>query len=268
HPNPSPRAGEGLSTQEPGLKSLLPLWEKGFRDEGKSFVSQSGHTLAKSLHIHVTGIMATNTLSIWATSSMQIRLVEVRDTGHITINDRHFALKAGATVDITASLREGTNIMTLVVNTDSIKDDPSRLLTGKYEWLGRFEIYVDGEPAGSYSKRGTYLIGGKENTIATIEVDVTRDVSKPTVMQLVNQLQKVQGMTDANKADFSKAHPHIVFRNGITIYTWKNYVGVDHVFIADQSGKCVYGGYVGWIHSKYLQSVLQTLQQELEEYIA
>ncbi|MEB3232360.1 MAG: hypothetical protein VKJ64_15225, partial [Leptolyngbyaceae bacterium] len=40
-PNPSPRAGEGLSTQEPGLKSLLPLWEKGFRDEGKSFVSQS-----------------------------------------------------------------------------------------------------------------------------------------------------------------------------------------------------------------------------------
>ncbi|MEB3233323.1 MAG: hypothetical protein VKJ64_20110, partial [Leptolyngbyaceae bacterium] len=38
---PSPRAGEGLSTQEPGLKSLLPFWEKGFREEGQSFVSQS-----------------------------------------------------------------------------------------------------------------------------------------------------------------------------------------------------------------------------------
>jgi hypothetical protein len=25
-----------------GLKSLLPLWEKGFRDEGKKFISQLG----------------------------------------------------------------------------------------------------------------------------------------------------------------------------------------------------------------------------------
>ncbi len=211
--------------------------------------------------------MATNMISVRDTSLVQIRLVEVRDTGHITVNDRHFALKAGTTVDITSSLCESTNMMTFVVNTDSIKDDPSRLLTGKYEWLGRFEIYIDGEIAGSYSKRGAYLIGGKENVIATIEVSVTRDVSKPTVIQLVNQFQRVQGITDANKADFPKSHPHILFKNGIAVHTWKNYVGVDHVFITDRSGKCVYGGYVGWIHSNYLQSALQTLHQELEEYI-
>ncbi|MEB3233072.1 MAG: hypothetical protein VKJ64_18855, partial [Leptolyngbyaceae bacterium] len=49
HPNPSPRAGEGLSTQEPGLKSLLPFWEKGFREEGQSFVSQSGDPSASPI---------------------------------------------------------------------------------------------------------------------------------------------------------------------------------------------------------------------------
>jgi hypothetical protein len=211
--------------------------------------------------------MVTNTISIRDTSLVQIRLVEVRDTGHITVNDRHFALKAGITVDITSSLCQGTNIITFVVNTDSIKDHPSRLLTGKYEWLGRFEIYVDGEIAGLYSKRGTYLIGGKENVIATIEINVTKDVSKPTVMQIVNQFQRVEGMTDADKADFPKSHPHIIFKNGVTIHIWRNYVGVDHVFITDHSGKCVYGGYVGWIHSKYLHKVLQTLHQELEEHI-
>jgi hypothetical protein len=207
--------------------------------------------------------MAANTISISDISSVQVRLVEVRDTGHINVNDRHFALKAGASIDITSSLCEGINIITLVVNTNSIKDDLSRLVSGKYEWLGRFEVYVDGAIAGSYSKQGIYIIGGKENIVASIEINVARDVSKPTVMQLINQLQKVQDITDANKTDLSKSHPHIVFKNGITIHTWKNYAGVDHVFITDRSGKCVYGGYVGWIHSQYLQIALQTLHNEL-----
>jgi hypothetical protein len=207
--------------------------------------------------------MATNTISVWDTSLVQVRLVEIRDTGHITVNNRHFALTAGSTIDVTASLCEGANIMTFVVNTGS-----SGLLPVQREWLGRFEIYVDGEIAGSYAKQGKYFMGEKENVIATLEVNVAKDASKPTVMQLVNQFQRVQGMTDADKADFPKSHPHIFFRNGITVHTWKNYIGVDHVFIADQSGKCVYGGYVGWIHSKHLQDALQTLNQELERYVA
>lgn len=212
--------------------------------------------------------MTTNTIAISDTSLVQVRLIEVRDSGHITVNDRHFAIKPGMTVDVTPSLCEGVNLITLVVNTESLKDDPSRLLSGKYQWLGSFEIYINGKMAGSYSKQGKYVIGGKENVIASIEINVARDTSKPTAMQLMNQLQRVQGMTDANKADFSKAHPHIVFKNGVAVYTWKNYAGVDHVFITDRSSKCVYGGYVGWIHSKYLQAGLQAVHSEFEEYIA
>lgn len=211
--------------------------------------------------------MTNKIISIWDTNLVQIRLLEVRDTGHVTVNDRHFSLEPGATIDITSSLCEGTNIVTFIVNTNSIRDDPSRILTGKYEWIGRFEIYIDGKIAGSYSKRGPYLIGGKENTIAAIEFNVTIDVSKPTVMQLVNQFQRVKGITDADRADFPKSHPHIIFKNGVTIHTWKNYVGVIHVFIADRSGKCIYGAYVGWVHSKHLRGVLQKIHLELKEYI-
>ncbi len=211
--------------------------------------------------------MPNNTISISDISLVQVRLIEVRDTGHINVNDRHFALKAGASIDITPSLCEGINIITLIVSTDSIKDDPLRLLSGKYEWLGRFEIYVDGAIAGSYSKRGSYIIGGKENIIASIEVNVAKNASKPTVMQLINQLQRVQGITDADKTDFSKSHPHILFKNGLAVHTWKNQLGVDHVFITDYSEKCVYGGYVGWMHSKYLEIALERLHNELREYI-
>ena len=137
-------------------------------------------------------------------------------------------------MDLTSSLCQGINIMTFVVNTDSIKDDPLRLLSGKNEWVGQFEIYVDGEIAGSYLKRGAYIVGGKENIVASLEVNVVQDASKPILMQLINQLQSVQGITDADKADFFKSHPHTVFKNGIAVHTWKNYAGVDHVFIADR----------------------------------
>jgi len=210
--------------------------------------------------------MGNKPISVWDTSTVQIRLIEARDTAHIVVNNRHFALKPGETIDITPSLCQGVNITTLIVNTDSLKDNPSRLLSGKSEWLGRFEVYVDGSMAGSYLKRGAYIIGGKENIVASIDINVTKDVRKPTVMQLINQLQTVQGITDADKTDISKSHPHLIFKNGVTVHTWKNYAGVDHVFITDGSGKCVYGGYVGWAHSKSLQNALQALHNELGEY--
>jgi hypothetical protein len=212
--------------------------------------------------------MPTNTISISNLSIVQVRLVEVRDTGYINVNGRHFTLKVGSNIDITPSLSDGINIITLFVNTYSIRDNPLRLLERKFKWLGRFELYVDGAIAGSYSKQGTNIIGGNENIIASIEINVIREVSKPTVMQLINQLQRVQGITDADKTDFSKSHPHLMFKNGITVCTWKNYVGVDHVFITDRSGKCVYGGYVGWMHSKYLEIAIKRLHEEFIDEIS
>ena len=211
--------------------------------------------------------MTVNTLSIQDDSLVQIRLVEVQGSGSITVNDRHFVLKAGMVLDITASLHEGLNRLTFVVHTDSLKDDPGRILSRKYEWLGRFEVYVDGKIAGSYFKQGKYWIGGRDHTIETLEINNVRNVSKPTVMYLINQFQRVQGMTDADKSDCPKSHPYLVFNNGVAVHTWKNPIGVDHVFVVDRTEKCVYGGYVGWIHSKQLRNTLQTMQLELQAYL-
>jgi uncharacterized protein CbrC (UPF0167 family) len=59
---------------------------------------------------------------------------------------------------------------------------------------------------------------------------------------------------------------NMVFKNGVAIHTWKNLVGIDHIFIAERSGQCVYGGYVGWSDAKYLQESLQNLCDEFEGY--
>jgi hypothetical protein len=211
--------------------------------------------------------MTNSTIAINDTSLVQVRLVEVRDTGHIMVNERHFALKPDMTIDLSPSLFEGANVITFIVSTDSLKDNPLKLLSGQSEWFGSFEIYIDGKIAGSYSRRGKYVIGGKENAIASLKFNVTKDASKPTVMQLINQLQKVPGMTDADKADFAKSHLNIVFKNGLTIHTWKNYAGVDHIFIADRAKKCIYGGYVGWMHSKDLRDTLRVIHDEFQEYL-
>jgi hypothetical protein len=45
-----------------GLKSLLPLWEKGFRDEGKRFVSQLGARLGRSPSMISRDSILTNAL--------------------------------------------------------------------------------------------------------------------------------------------------------------------------------------------------------------
>ncbi|MGP1384892.1 MAG: DUF726 domain-containing protein [Thainema sp.] len=79
---------------------------------------------------------------------------------------------------------------------------------------------------------------------------------------LRSRLNQVPGMTKANRADFRHSTPLLKFRNGVQVSTWKNPFGVDHVFIRDENKCCVYGGYVGWIHSSGLEVTLQTLQRD------
>jgi pimeloyl-ACP methyl ester carboxylesterase len=46
---------------------------------------------------------------------------------------------------------------------------------------------------------------------------------------------------------------------GTSIRTWKNPLGVDHVFVAGASGEHLYGGLVGWIHAEGLRHKLREL---------
>jgi pimeloyl-ACP methyl ester carboxylesterase len=80
--------------------------------------------------------------------------------------------------------------------------------------------------------------------------------------KLIKKLQSLPGMTDGHWRDFPRSQLYFRFPEGICLHTWKNTLGVDHVFVADRDGKCLYAGYVGWLHSEQLRQALIELQQE------
>lgn len=76
-------------------------------------------------------------------------------------------------------------------------------------------------------------------------------------------LDVVTGMTAASKRDFSKSLPIMTLQDGTVVRTYKNPVGVDHVFLSDAEGSMTYAGFVGWIHCKGLQSAIAQIRREL-----
>ena len=78
--------------------------------------------------------------------------------------------------------------------------------------------------------------------------------------RIIQRLQKVPGMTDAHFRNFERSQIQLIFPEGIQMRTWKNPAGVDHVFVADSMGKCLYGGYVGWLHASQLHQTLSELK--------
>lgn len=100
-----------------------------------------------------------------------------------------------------------------------------------------------------------------ENSFDTMADDSTSSI----IETLKQRLSQVPGMTPANHADFQRSTPYLQFRNGVQVNTWKNPVGVDHVFIGNEKKRCVYGGYVGWIHSSGLEVMLEALRRDYAE---
>ncbi|HEY9879443.1 MAG TPA: hypothetical protein V6D29_13385 [Leptolyngbyaceae cyanobacterium] len=75
-------------------------------------------------------------------------------------------------------------------------------------------------------------------------------------------LDKVPGITAAHPRDFEKALPIMMLKDGTTVRTWKNLVGVDHVFLANKNGQMIRGAYVGWIHNQGLQQAIAKIRRE------
>jgi len=80
--------------------------------------------------------------------------------------------------------------------------------------------------------------------------------------QVIHRLQAVPGMTDGHIRDFSRSTILFHLENGGTLRTWTNWLGVDHVFVADAEGRCLYAGFVGWLHSADLQGAIAQIYQE------
>ena len=87
---------------------------------------------------------------------------------------------------------------------------------------------------------------------------------KPTTEKIVEILLDVPGMILTNPKYFNEAVPIFKLKEGNLLKLYKNLVGVDHVFLADNSGKMVFGGYVLWHHSEGLKLAIKRIKTEFK----
>ena len=80
--------------------------------------------------------------------------------------------------------------------------------------------------------------------------------------QVVDLLNEVEGMTQAHSRDFKNATPRFTLRDGSLLKVFKNPVGVDHVFIADDQGNMIFVGFVGWIHANRLKEAIARIKRD------
>ena len=79
---------------------------------------------------------------------------------------------------------------------------------------------------------------------------------------VIETIRSIPGMTDAHLRGFDKAETFLTLKDGVSIRVWRNPLGIDHVFVASPHGRCLYCGYVGWIHTEDLWKALHQLQAE------
>jgi pimeloyl-ACP methyl ester carboxylesterase len=87
-------------------------------------------------------------------------------------------------------------------------------------------------------------------------------LSQTGIDLLIQRFQTVTGMMDAHPRDFQRSRVILTLPDGTTIRTWRNPLGIEHVFVASPSGQCLYSGFVRWQHTEGLRQTLQTIQQE------
>ena len=91
---------------------------------------------------------------------------------------------------------------------------------------------------------------------------ITPLVKNDLAKTLINDLRSVSGITDGHYRNFKYSQPYLTFDNGISIKTWKNLLGINHVFIANAEDVCIYAGFVGWIHNQDLENRLEIIKQK------
>ncbi|NER37140.1 MAG: hypothetical protein F6J93_24755 [Oscillatoria sp. SIO1A7] len=96
----------------------------------------------------------------------------------------------------------------------------------------------------------------------TREAEISTSLSQ-TAAIAIRILSDVPGMTQASSRDFASARPVFTLKDGTIVRTWKNPVGVDHIFLADAYGRMVFAGYVGWIDSEDLKEAIKRIKREL-----
>ncbi len=76
------------------------------------------------------------------------------------------------------------------------------------------------------------------------------------VNTIIRQLQQVKGMTDADYQFLAQSELVMQLPQGMELRSYSNQFGVEHVFVVDSQGSCLYAGYVGWLHKRELEKAI------------
>lgn len=81
----------------------------------------------------------------------------------------------------------------------------------------------------------------------------------PRAERAIRALRSLPGMTDTNYRHFADARLYRDLGEGVTVRLWKSPAQVQHVFVADADGNCLFAGYVGWLQGRALAAALAAL---------
>lgn len=86
-------------------------------------------------------------------------------------------------------------------------------------------------------------------------------VPEPVEDNLISALQSIPGMTDAHLRGFNQSQVWAPLAHGFTLRTWRNRLGIHHIFLADSQQSCRFAGFVGWPDTRGLYEGLNIIQQ-------
>ena len=80
--------------------------------------------------------------------------------------------------------------------------------------------------------------------------------------EAIRALDQVPGITQASSRDLKASNILFKLRDGTVVSRYKNPIGFEHIFLSNEQGECVYGGYVGWIHNDGLLRTVEEIRQK------
>ncbi|MCT7958798.1 hypothetical protein [Laspinema palackyanum] len=84
----------------------------------------------------------------------------------------------------------------------------------------------------------------------------------PVTQEAIALLDQVKGINYASDGDLKNSRPIFVLRDGTVLRTWKNWLGIDHIFLADTQGNIIYGGFVNWVDSDSLNEAIARIRTD------
>ncbi|WP_071191654.1 hypothetical protein [Trichormus sp. NMC-1] len=94
------------------------------------------------------------------------------------------------------------------------------------------------------------------------EAEKAINISK-FAQKAIEILDTVPSISPCHDRDFKWARPIFVLKDGTVVKTCKNIIGLNHIFLADNYGHLIYGGFVNWNHSGDLKNAINQIKREL-----